>query len=582
MVFAGPSNQSSEADLLDELQWPAEQLWDIFDLVSGAVERAVDLSQQPHQLELAPFGARALLMRPAHEVRPLFSSEPLQRSGVLLSLSSLPSYWGIGDFGEAAFAFIDLLTATGQTVWQLLPLNPLGKGNSPYQSEAALALDPLFINPERLWDFLEEGVGVSAVDLLRSEAYKQRGEDLQESATASGQINYPSVTAIKERLLRAAYACWAEQGKSLTSTPDFLEFCQNNAAWLEDYALFKALQGEGGGLPWTEWPRELRTRDELALQTARERLRAEVDYQVFVQYVAERQLRELRSYANNRSRLLMGDIPIFVAANSVDCWTHQKLFWLDEDGAPTVVSGVPPDYFSEEGQLWENPLYRWERMESDDYAWWRVRLERALQHFDLLRLDHFRGFEAYWQINANEPTAVNGLWMKGPGRRLFESLTRTLGPLPIIAEDLGFITPEVELLKEWFGYPGMKVLPFDYPDLSGDASTVYYSGTHDNDTLLGWLDQWDTEPPPAPDQWDVVSPPAAPTPRLLCEELFASGAVLVLLPVQDILGLGSEARMNHPGTQEGNWQWCMDEIEAMDQESWEWLQGITKATGRFF
>jgi len=582
--LAEPSQLQPEERAPYELAWPAEQLWDVFDLVSGEIHWSLNLGQQPFCLELKPFGSCALLMRPAQERRLLFGDDPSRCAGVLLPLASLPSPWSIGDWGPAAYAFVDQLIEAGQTVWQLLPLNPIGEGNSPYLSDSALALNPLLISPELLWQDIEARVGAAAVDRLKSEAQlseaklsstlRSEAKLSEESSStkptaASTGIDYPSAIVQKEQILRAAYACLIEHDQSFRHCSTYQEFCHNNAQWLEDYALFKALQKECGGLPWTEWPREYRTRGEQALQDARIRLAQEINYHMFVQFIADCQQLALRAYANARGRLLIGDIPIFVAADSADCWAHQELFWLDEFGKPSVVAGVPPDYFAKEGQRWGNPLYRWERMEANDFSWWRMRLERALQHYDLVRLDHFRGFEAYWQIDANEPTAVNGLWMKGPGRRFFESLSHALGPLPIIAEDLGFITPEVGLLKSWFGYPGMKVLPFDYPDLSADSRTVYYTGTHDNNTLLGWLEE-DGLPP-------FNTPSAAES---LCEEIFASEAGLVIMPMQDVLGLGSEARLNVPGVAEGNWQWRMSKPDDTSQKSWEWLKKITCQAGR--
>ena len=584
VYLAGPSNPSLEDRRPDELEWPAEQLWDVFDLASGEVERAVDLGKQSLRLAVEPFGSRVLLMRPAEGNPQLFSDKPLRRSGVLLPLTALPSPWGIGDWGASAYAFVDQLVSAGQTLWQLLPFNPVDEGNSPYHSESALALSPLLINPERLWNWLEEHLGARALDHLKGEVNHLKKDASSGVGIAGSYIDYPSVKQQKEQLLRAAYASWAEQGRLLEQIPAYQEFYRDNADWLDEYALFKALHNESGGRPWTEWAPELKNRDAQALQDARARLSYEIGYQLFMQFMADYQQRDLRNYANSKNRLLMGDIPLFVAADSADCWAHQELFWLDENGLPSVVAGVPPDYFCEEGQRWGNPLYRWERMEDDDFAWWHRRIKRSLQHFDIVRLDHFRGFEAYWQIDASEPTAVNGLWMKGPGRRFFESLTRALGPLPLIAEDLGFITPEVDVLKNWFGLPGMKVLPFTYPDLTADANTVFYTGTHDNDTLLGWIeeeciveDEDETEEPSP----CLISLDSQELARALSEEVFATEAGLVVLPVQDILGLDSTTRMNTPGSIEGNWRWQMSEPCAEAQKHWEWLQKITLASGRF-
>lgn len=466
-------------------------------------------------------------------------------SGLLLHPTSLPGRFGIGDLGPEAYRFVDFLQAAGQTLWQILPLGPTGYGDSPYQCFSAFAGNPLLISPELL---VEEG-------LLDKEALEQVPAFPQE------RVDYGAVERWKNTILRQASARFFLQRPSLLFG-EFEAWCRQEAGWLEDYALFMALKEAHNGAPWTAWAPELAQRRPAALQRARQDLEGAVRVHRFIQFTFFRQWKALRQYAKARGVRIIGDIPIFVAHNSADVWAHPELFFLDEAGQPTVVAGVPPDYFSPTGQRWGNPLYRWDRMAEDGYAWWVQRVRKALELVDMVRIDHFRGFEAYWEVPAAEETAIHGRWVPGPGMAFFEALQAHLGTLPVIAEDLGLITPAVEQMRDACGFPGMKILQFafgsgpDNPYLPHNYTTprcVVYTGTHDNDTTAGWFSQI----PPAERayvcrylhsdgreiHWDMI--------RLA----MLSIAEMAVVPVQDVLGLGSEARMNLPGRPHGNWAW---------------------------
>ncbi|TCJ20568.1 4-alpha-glucanotransferase [Rubrobacter taiwanensis] len=455
--------------------------------------------------------------------------------GVLLHPTSLPGGCGIGELGPEAYRFLDFLHAGGQRIWQMLPLGPVGPDGSPYRSYSAFAGNPLLISTERL-----------VRDGLLDEAPPDAPGDAVDHTTAG---------KLKRELLRRAHL-------RFVPPPGFRKFCRANGWWLEDYALFTALKRAHGGRAWNEWGRELRTRDPAALEEARRELADELEFQRFAQYLFFRHFWDLRRAANGRGVRIFGDIPIFVAHDSADVWANQHLFHLDSGGDPSVVAGVPPDYFSETGQLWGNPLYDWSAMEREGYGWWKSRLRMALSLCDIVRVDHFRGFEAYWEIPAGEPTARNGRWVEGPGARLFETLRAELGELPVVAENLGTITPEVERLRRRYELPGMKVLQFAFTDPENeylphnytDPNFVVYTGTHDNDTTPGWWASATEEERSfarrylgreEPSVWDFV--------RLA----LSSVADVAVIPMQDLLELGSEARMNTPGTPAGNWQWRM-------------------------
>lgn len=489
-------------------------------------------------------------------------------SGVLLHPTSLPGPGGMGRIGAEAHRFVDWLADAGQSYWQILPLVDTDGGGSPYNGLSAVAGNPALIDPRGL---VGEGL------LTEREVAEEEGTG------DPTRVVFGEVLPGSERLLsRAHQRLSAEAAHPMHAVVG--EFRRKHRSWLEDYALFRALRARHGA-PWTSWPAPLRSHDPAAIAEAREVLATEVDLCVFQQAVFDRQWGELRRHARSRNIEIIGDIPIFVAHDSADVWAHQDLFQLDDAGAPTVVSGVPPDYFSETGQRWGNPLFRWDVMRTRGYRWWIDRFRRTFEWVDVVRVDHFRGFEAYWEIPAAEETAVNGEWRPGPGAPFFRAVAAELGELPLIAEDLGLITEGVERLREDLGYPGMRVvqfafdgndanphLPENYPEL-----TVAYTGTHDNDTIVGWWEGAEESERRA--ARERLSDATLPVHEAFLELVFRSSARLVIAPVQDVLGMGDEARMNTPGTSEGNWTWRLREgmPGAADAER---LRKLTAETGR--
>jgi 4-alpha-glucanotransferase len=479
-------------------------------------------------------------------------------SGILLHITSLSGRHGIGDLGQSAHDFVDFLAESGQKVWQVLPLSPTGYGDSPYQCFSAFAGNPLLI------------------DLLQ---LQQRGwlrsEDLAAApALPDGSVDYGAVIAFKTALLRkAAQNFFININADETASNTFRIFCAENAAWLDDYALFMAAKDFHHSAVWTDWDAGLRRRDPGAMAQWRERLSTEVEVHKFAQFEFFRQWQSLKIRCQGHGIRIMGDIPIYVAHDSADVWAHPELFLLDERGRPTVVAGVPPDYFSATGQLWGNPIYRWDVLARSGYRWWIDRFRASLKLFDLVRLDHFRGFEAYWEIPAHAPTAANGKWVKGPGRKLFEVLRNELGELPVVAENLGVITPEVESLRLEFGLPGMSLLQFAFGnDPQGpsfrphnyERELAAYTGGHDNDTTVGWWTSTGTDDSTrtAEDIREEREFTKAylgfenePINWVFIRTILASVAAIAIVPMQDVLGLGSEARMNLPGTTSGNWRW---------------------------
>ncbi len=482
-------------------------------------------------------------------------------SGILLHPTSLPGRYGVGELGSEAVGFLDFLSGAGQTLWQVLPLGPIGEGNSPYQSYSAMAGNPLLISLDRLAER-----GLLDRDLLA------RAPELDPA-----RVDYPAAIGFKERALRAAYARFRPSAA-------YERFCQEQSDWLDDYALFMALKESHDGAPWHEWEPEMVARSRAALNRARGGLAERIEYHRFVQYLFSRQYEDVRRQASSRGIRIVGDVPIFVAHDSADVWAHPDLFQLDALGRPTVVAGVPPDYFSATGQLWGNPLYRWDVMARDGYAWWVRRLRMATALYDLVRLDHFRGFEAYWEVPAADTTARRGRWVKGPGAAFFESVRRQLGGMPFIAEDLGVITPEVEELRDRFGLPGMKVLQFAFSDPASPylphnytRNCVVYTGTHDNDTTLGW---WDTL---GRNERSFVHRYLGRKTRDVAWDMIrlamSSVAEMAIVPLQDVLRLGSDARMNLPGTESGNWEWRY-KPGALTSELREELRTLTRTYGR--
>ncbi|WP_456452825.1 4-alpha-glucanotransferase [Hydrogenimonas sp.] len=487
-----------------------------------------------------------------------------RRSGVLLHPTSLPGEYGIGTFGRWAYEWVDRLAESGQTLWQMLPLGPTGFGNSPYQCYSAFAGNPLLIDLPLLE---EEG--------LLGENLHGRRDDFDPVA-----VDYERVEAYLYPLLRAAFSRFKET-EALQGP--FETFCHEERDWLEDYALFMAIKKARHGRIWHAWERPLALRDPEALADFARTHGEEIAWQKFLQFLFFRQWHALKAYANDKGVLLVGDLPIYVAEDSADVWARPELFELDGDGRPRRVAGVPPDYFSETGQLWGNPLYDWERMKKEGYAWWLRRIEKSLELYDLVRIDHFRGFEAYWAVPAGEETARNGRWVKGPGHDFFEAVRQKLGSLPILAEDLGIITPEVERLRDDFGLPGMKILQFafgggaDNPYLPHHHTrrSVVYTGTHDNDTTVGWFESFDAK--------EAVTSYLARSDEAIewamIREAMASVSVFAVVPMQDVLGLGSWARMNRPGVGEGNWRWRMTP-EQLRSAPFDRLGELTRLYGR--
>lgn len=472
-------------------------------------------------------------------------------SGILLHPTSLPGRYGIGDLGDQAHGFVDFLASAGQGLWQVLPLGPTGYGDSPYQSFSAFAGNPLLIS----------------LDRLRDQGLLDPGELADYPTLDDGSVDFGAVIPLKLTRLQRAHQRF--QRDASTEQRNALEhFTAQNSDWLADYALFRALKEAHHGQPWDRWEGALVRRDPEALARCRRELADTVDFQIFMQYLFQRQWTDLRRYAHGKQVKLIGDIPIFVAHDSADVWAHQGRFQLDQQGHCTVVAGVPPDYFSADGQLWGNPLYRWDVLAAEGYQFWLERVRRQLAMVDYIRLDHFRGFAAYWEVPGDADNARGGHWVQGPGMALFDTLRDALGGLPLIAEDLGEITDDVYELRDGLGLPGMGVLQFGFePTDLGSPHTphnvrhaqVLYTGTHDNDTTLGW---WHQQTPEIRDhvcRYLACEPDTMPWPMI--RAAWASVADMALMPLQDLLGLGGEARFNTPGKQGGNWGWRFRESE---------------------
>ncbi len=483
-----------------------------------------------------------------------------RRAGVLLHVSSLPSRHGLGDFGPEAYAFADFLARAGQSVWQMLPLSPVnaGAGNSPYSSYSAFAGNTLFISPD-----------------LLVRAGLLRGEDARRAPEfRAARVDYPHAAAWKTRLLEAAFDTAFPR---LRGDCAFQAFCHGERAWLDDYALFMALKREQNFAPWYAWPLALRLRDEFALAEARVRLGYHILQERYFQYLFARQWQSLRRYCAELGISIMGDAPIYVSLDSCDVWANREIFVLDDLGLPVYAAGAPPDYFSETGQMWGNPVYDWAHLERTDFAWWIRRLEHERRRCDLVRLDHFRGFCAFWQVPACESTAENGVWIPGPGARLFEAVRRAIPDLHLVAEDLGVITPDVTALMERFGFPGMKVLQFAFSENMGEnayiphhiaPNSVAFTGTHDNNTTRGWfageLGHEGRERLRAYVGWKITEADAA---EVMIRLALGSVAGLAVVPMQDYLGLGEDGRMNTPGVAGGNWGWRMAPAMLTDELS---------------
>jgi 4-alpha-glucanotransferase len=465
-------------------------------------------------------------------------------SGILLHPTSLPSRGGIGDFGPAAYAFADFLASARQGLWQVLPLGPIGFGYSPYSSTSAFAGNPLLISLERLAE--------------RGWATRAQVESLPD---ATGPVDYEHIFYRKMPLLfEAAHTFLGSAAPQVRAR--FERFCQDNRWWLDDFVLFDGLRSRFHLESWNRWPRELAHRDPAALDQARAAMNGDLDRRRAVQFFFFEQWQALRAYCAQRSIRMVGDIAIFVNFDSADVWTHPDLFRLGPDLEPEVVAGVPPDFFSQSGQRWGNPLYRWDVMQSQGYSWWVDRLRWATHTCDYIRLDHFRGFSQFWEIPADEPTAIHGRWVDGPKDDLFSKLREALGGLPFFAEDLGYITPDVHALRERLNIPGMAVLQFGFGDPGAHAhlphmltrEKVVYTGTHDNDTILGWWESSATEHERRHVQ-SYLGRSEDGVHWAMIRAAIGSVASLSVVPLQDVLGLGSEARMNVPSRETGNWRW---------------------------
>lgn len=499
-------------------------------------------------------------------------------SGVLLHPTCLPGEYGIGDLGPQAYSFVNFLEEAGQTYWQILPLGPTGYGDSPYQCFSAFAGNTLLISPELL---LEDG-------LIVREQLSGR------PAFAADRVDYGGVYKWKGDLLAHAFEGLRRTQNSELSH-SFEIFQRENGWWLEDYALYRALKVSQDQAAWYEWPTPLKLRDKVALAATASELLEETLAQKFYQFLFYRHWSRLKEYANKHGVRIIGDIPIFVALDSADVWCNQEMFKLNPDGSPRVVAGVPPDYFSKTGQLWGNPIYDWDAMRKDNFHWWIARVAFTLRCVDIVRVDHFRGFVSAWEVPGSDETAENGKWVEVPGHDLFTTLQGHLGKLPVIAEDLGVITPEVRALRDHYGFPGMKILQYAF---GGDAANqdlphnyirncVAYTGTHDNETTVGW---WRSKTVKGSSRKAELSPEQRFCLSYLnsngkginwemIRAAWASVANTAIVPVQDLLGIGNEGRMNLPASTSGNWYWRLS-AEALDKEILDRLKGLTETYGR--
>ncbi len=468
-------------------------------------------------------------------------------SGILLHITSLPSPYGIGDFGAGAYKFVDFLAETKQGFWQILPLNPTDSalGNSPYYSPSAFASNTILISPE----------------LMFQSGLLEKEDLVTPLPSHEDRVDYHKAITHKKQLFCRAY----ERFKGKANTCEYEKFCKENSYWLEDFALFVALKEHFRGQLWNQWPCEIRDRRPETLQSLKKQHHDKIELEKFLQFIFSRQWSSLKEYSNNRGVQIIGDIPIYVCFDSADVWAHPDLFKLNENKQPSYVAGVPPDYFSATGQYWGNPVYQWERLKETGYQWWIQRIQRNITLFDMMRIDHFRGFVAYWEIPSTEKTAVSGRWVEAPAENFITTLSKRFSHLPFIAEDLGVITPDVKEIIQRFGFPGMRILLFAF---GGDLPTnpyaphnyirncVAYTGTHDNNTVKGWFEREATKEDKERLYRYLGREISAPEVNgEFIRIVMMSSANLVLFPMQDILGLGEEARMNRPSITEGNWTW---------------------------
>ncbi len=492
-------------------------------------------------------------------------------AGILLSVTSLPGRYGIGCFSKSAYDFVDWLREAGQTCWQILPLGPTSYGDSPYQSFSTFAGNPYFISLEEL---TEEGVLTKKE--CQSADFGKRADD----------IDYEKIYKNRYPLLHKAY-----ERSRISEDPDYVCFAEENRWWLADYALFMAVKERFGGAPWTEWAEDIRLRRDYAMDYYRRELYFDIEFQQYLQYKFFSQWKKLKAYANEKGIQIIGDIPIYVAMDSADAWAHPELFQLDERNMPAAVAGCPPDGFSATGQLWGNPLYRWEYHKSTGYDWWMSRMWFCFQMYDVVRIDHFRGFDEYYSIPYGEETAVNGHWEKGPGIDLFRCMEQRLGKHQVIAEDLGYVTDSVRKMVQESGFPGMKVLEFAFDSRDSGSASDYlphnyaensaaYTGTHDNETIAGWFRSiTDEERQMARDYLCDQHTPAEELYKSFIALVMRSRSDLCIIPMQDYLGLDNQSRMNQPSTLGKNWKWRLVKGDLSDELKEEIL-AITRRYGR--
>ena len=489
----------------------------------------------------------------------------MRKSGILLAISSIPSKYGIGTFSKEAYEFVDFLEKAGQKLWQILPLGPTGYGDSPYQSFSTFAGNPYYIDLE---EFIEKGFLTE--------------EECENSDFLDGAyVDYEKIFYTKFALLKKAY-----KNSNIKEDKDFAAFVKENAKWLDDYALYMAVKDSLGGISWTEWEEDIKLRKPAAIKAYSDKLADEIMFYQFQQYYFSKQWKALKKYANDKGIEIIGDIPIYVAFDSADTWANPQLFQFDEECKPIAVAGCPPDSFSATGQLWGNPLYNWEYMKKTNYAWWVERIRYCYELYDVVRIDHFRGFDEYYSIPYGDPTAERGHWEKGPGYELFQTIKKELGKTKVIAEDLGFLTPTVIKLVEKTGYPGMKVLQFafdsreesDYLPHNYPKNSVVYTGTHDNDTTVSWYEAMNRH-----DKAFAKRYLDAPNKNKICEKMIkavlASVSDTAIVPMQDYLELGGEARMNMPSTLGTNWKWRLVS-EQVNEELAKKIYSWTKLYGR--
>jgi 4-alpha-glucanotransferase len=500
----------------------------------------------------------------------LKSKDILQRrSGILLHPTSLPSNYGIGDLGPELYAFIDYLHKYGQSLWQILPLGPTGYGNSPYQCFSAFAGNSVLLSPDLLME----------IDLLTKK------DVIPPRSNNSNRVDYASVIAYKHKIVEVAFRRYT-QNSPLSLEAELKDFLITHGYWLNDYALFMSLKKANDMKPWNEWEVPFKKREPSTIEKWRDAHVSEIELFKFSQFLFFKQWEKVRKYANQKHVKIIGDLPIFVAYDSVDVWSNPEFYYLTPERELVFVAGVPPDYFSTTGQRWGNPLYRWEDMKKNNYEWWVKRIKHNLEQVDILRIDHFRGFESYWQIDAKEETAIKGKWVPGPGLVFFQELYKQLGPLPIIAEDLGVITPEVEELLQGTGLPGMNVLQFAFGDDEEEytenkylpdnivKNSIVYTGTHDNQTTLAWFDDL------SDDLREIVLEYTETFAKDIVGDLIKlawdSVANMAIIPLQDLLRLGPEARMNIPGTTGNNWEWRFTWNQEMETRGEELLKLTTQ------